>query len=114
MFDLPAESKELRYKFEQQELCIEALPIVKLSMTAEVDGEEEVVVGDILTCKLRVEFVNLEKGQKSGYIFSKHYPFLKRDNWYLVVTDEQMHGLAAVEKIPVNDRVFEKEFRERV
>jgi hypothetical protein len=38
--------------FEQQELCIQTLPLVKLTMTAFVQGEEEIVVGDILTCKL--------------------------------------------------------------
>jgi len=31
-------------------------------MTAEVEGEDEIVVGDILTCKLRAEFRNMPKG----------------------------------------------------
>ena len=75
-------------KFEDQEKCIEALPLVKLSMTACVEGEDEAVVGDILTCKLRVEFVKLQKGSRSGYVHSKHYPYLKKDNWFLIITDE--------------------------
>ena len=49
-------------KFEEQEKCIESLPLVKLEMSAEVEGEDEIVVGDILTCKLTVEYFNLEKG----------------------------------------------------
>lgn len=53
-----------------------------------VEGEEENVVGDILTCKLTVTYKNLEKGEKSGYVHSKYYPYLKRDNWYLIITDE--------------------------
>jgi len=57
-------------------------------MTAMVEGEEENVVGDILTCKLTVTYKNLEKGEKSGYVHSKYYPYLKRDNWYLIITDE--------------------------
>jgi|TARA_B110000305_G_scaffold219155_1_gene259900 hypothetical protein len=57
-------------------------------MTAEVEGEDEAVVGDILTCKLRVEFVKLDKGNRSGYVHSKHYPYLKKDNWFLIITDE--------------------------
>lgn len=36
------------------------MPVVKLTMTAFVDGEDEIVVGDILTCKLRVDYLNLE------------------------------------------------------
>lgn len=31
-------------------------------MTAVVEGEDEIVVGDILTFKLRVDFKNLNKG----------------------------------------------------
>jgi hypothetical protein len=41
-------------KFKEQELCIEGLPLVEIKMTAEVEGEDEIVVGDILTCKLTV------------------------------------------------------------
>ena len=69
-------------------MCIEGLPLVNLDMKAEVEGEEEIVVGDILTCKLTVTYLNLDKGEKSGYVHSKHYPYLKRDNWYLIITDE--------------------------
>jgi len=42
--------------YEEQEKCIDALPIVKLTMTAFVEGEDEIVVGDILTCKMKVEY----------------------------------------------------------
>jgi len=77
-----------KYKLEEQEKCIEGLPLVNLEMTADVEGEDEIVVGDILTCKLTVTYYNLEKGEKSGYVHSKHYPYLKRDNWYLIITDE--------------------------
>lgn len=101
-------------KFADQEKCISALPLVKLSMSAFVEGEDEIVVGDILTCKLRVDYYNLDKGQKSGYVHSKHYPYLKRDNWFLIITDEQFTGLAAIEKLTVSDNFFEKEFKERI
>jgi hypothetical protein len=76
-------------KFEQQEQCIDGLPLVNLEMSAVVEGEEEIVVGDILTCKLEVKYLNLEKGEKSGYVHSKAYPYLKRDNWYLIITDAE-------------------------
>jgi len=100
--------------FEDQEKCIEAMPLVKLTMTAFVEGEDEIVVGDILTCKLTVEYLKLPKGQRSGYVHSKHYPYLKKDNWFLIITDEQFQGLAAVEKLVVTDNVYTKEFKERI
>ena len=83
-------------------------------MSAFVEGEDEIVVGDILTCKLRFDYHNLDKGQESGYVHSKHYPYLKRDNWFLIITDEQFTGLAAIEKLSVTENFFEKEFKERI
>lgn len=83
-------------------------------MSAFVEGEDEIVVGDILTCKLRVDYYNLDEGQKSGYVHSKHYPYLKRDNWFLIITDESFTGLAAIEKLTVTENFFEKEFKERI
>lgn len=49
-------------KFEDQEHTVACLPLVELTMTAFVEGEEEIVVGDILTCKLSVKYLNLDKG----------------------------------------------------
>ena len=98
----------------EQEKCIDALPLVKLTMTAFVEGEDEIVVGDILTCKLRVDYYNMPKGQKSGYVHSKHYPYLKRDSWFLIITDETFTGLAAIEKLVVTENFYEKEFKERI
>jgi len=83
-------------------------------MTAEVEGEDEICVGDILTCKLRVDYYNMQKGTKSGYVHSKHYPYLKRDNWFLIITDEQFVSLAAIEKFSSTENFFEKEFKERI
>jgi hypothetical protein len=105
---------DFQKKYEDQEKCIEALPLVKLTMTAFVEGEDEIVVGDILTCKLTVDYLKLNQGERSGYVHSKHYPYLKKDNWFLIITDENFQGLAAVEKLEVKNNKFEKEFKERI
>ena len=83
-------------------------------MEAFVEGEDEIVVNDILTCKLRIDYTNLQKGEKSGYVHSKHYPYLKRDSWFLIITDDTMTNLAAVEKLTISDNFYVKEFKERV
>jgi len=108
--DTPEDMK----KIVIQEACIHHMPIVKLTMTAFVQGEDEVVVGDVLTCKLRIDYLNFEDGEKSGYVHSKHYPFLKRDSWYLIITDETFTNLATVEKIVTTKNFYEKEFKERI
>lgn len=113
-FGCSRDAPELKRKSEEIEKVVEALPLVKLTMEAGVTGEDEACVGDVLTCKMTVEFLKLNDGQRTGYVHSKEYPFLRRDNWFLIITDEQMLGLAAVEKIPLNDRVYVKEFKERI
>lgn len=101
-------------KWNEQEQCIECLPLVKLTIDAYVNGEDEIVVGDILTVKIKVEFVNLKEGEQPGYVHSKTYPFLRRDTWYLIITDSSFTGIAACEKLPINEKVFEKTLTERM
>ena len=49
-------------QYSEHMKCINALPLIKVTMTAEVKGEDKVVNGDILSCKLRVDYLNLKKG----------------------------------------------------
>ena len=102
------------YKFIEHEKCIKSLPLVKLSIKAYVHGADDIVVGDTLTCKFRVEFINLEKGGQSGYVHSKHYPYLRRDTWYLIITDPTLTGIASIEKFNIDEDYFEKEYTERL
>jgi hypothetical protein len=67
-----------------------------------------------MTCKLKVEFINLEEGQQSGYVHSKTYPYLRKESWYMIITESSMTGLAFVEKVPIQKRIYEKEFMEKV
>jgi len=114
MKKLLGDSKDTEDKIAIQESCLDIMPIVKLSMRAYVEGEDEIVVGDVLTCELVVDYLNLNEGEKSGYIHSKHYPFLKRDSWYLIITDESLTNLATVEKIVTTSNTYKKEFKERI
>ena len=50
-------------RFIEQEKVIDCLPLVNLKIEAFVPGEDDIVVGDILTCKLRVDYKNLKKGE---------------------------------------------------
>ena len=50
-------------RFQEQEKVIESLPLVNLQIDAFVPGEEDVIVGDMLTCTLRVDYKNLKKGE---------------------------------------------------
>lgn len=99
-------------QFEEHEGVINCFPLIKATITAEVRGEDIARVGDLLHCKLKVEFLNLEEGQQSGYVHSRTYPFLRRENWYLVITEKTLTGLASVEKLPIEKNTYEREFSE--
>jgi hypothetical protein len=58
--------------------------------------------------------MKLKEGEQSGYVHSKTYPYLRREGWYLIITEETMTGLAVVEKLPVEENFYEKEFMEKI
>jgi len=101
-------------KYDDIRKCLDSMPVIDLKLTAFVEGEQEVAVNDILTCKLEINFKNLVKGEKSGFVHSNYYPYLKRDNWFLIITDKTLTNLATVEKLTIQDNYFVKEFKERV
>lgn len=45
---------------------------------------------------------------------SRTYPYLRRDCWYLIITDVSLQGIALVQKLPIEENVFEKEFHEKI
>ena len=100
--------------YEEQEKCVTSLPIVKLRMSMFVDGEEDIVVGDMLLCSVQVTFPRLKKGEQSGYVHSLSYQYLRRDKWYLVVTDAALRGVAALEVLPIDDNKYEQTYKERL
>lgn len=101
-------------KYMQHEQVMKSMPLIKMTMKAEVIGEEGFVVGDVLNVNLRIDFLNLEKGQQSGYVHSRSYPYLKKDSWFLILTEQTMTGLAAVEKIDITQDFYEKEIQEMI
>ena len=48
-----------REVYEEHEKCIDALPIVKLDMEMVVEGEEDILIGDLMSCKIKVTFPKL-------------------------------------------------------
>ena len=85
-----------------------------MTFTAEVVGEDECVMADLMTIKIRVDFLNVQKGSKSGYAHSKHYPFLKRDQWFLIISFPWPLGLYVVEKLVITDNFFEKTIKKKL
>ena len=107
----PGETKKL----DQVEKCIDALPVLDVVIEAGTLGHDEVCVNDLLNVKIKVNLSKLQKGQQMGYVHSRQYPFLKKDEWFLLITDRSLTSIAMVEKIDFEDKEeYVKEFQEKI
>ena len=77
-------------KADQIEKCIDALPVLDVVIEAGTLGHDEVCVNDLLNVKIKVNLSKLTKGQQMGYVHSRQYPFLKKDEWFLLITDRSL------------------------
>jgi hypothetical protein len=44
-----------------------------------VEGQQDIVAGDVVTIKFKLIRENFKENEKSGFIHSNVYPFLKRE-----------------------------------
>ena len=74
-------------KLEQLEHCIAALPLVSVTSKVWVKGEETITETDMISFEINIKHEQLPEDQTPGYVCSKNFPFIKRANWYIVITD---------------------------
>jgi len=48
-------------QFEECEKVIASLPVIDVNVTYEVEGEQDIAVGDFLTIKIKVTSLNLKE-----------------------------------------------------
>ena len=101
-------------EIEELKKAIFGMPVAKLNCSAEVKGSIDIAVEDMLTITLRVEFPNLQKWKTTGYIHSNKYKFLRKDGWYIIVTDKSFQGVAQIEKIDIEKEFYEKVITEKL
>ena len=96
------------------EAAIKAIPLIDFEVTFGVEGSEGVHVGDILTIKLKITQVNLGEHEKSGFIHSNTFPYLKKSHWYLIMTDREEQEFYTFEKLHLKEKVFTKEIKDQM
>jgi hypothetical protein len=86
------------------------------------------VASDFITWKFKIQYPNLKENEFPGYVHSRSYPYLKKQQWYLMITDESKTNIVLVSKMmlraskseegrvtpieeikkePLNDAIFE-------
>lgn len=107
-----AERKALKLFDDKQlknvEKSLKVFPLMNVEakgyvMKANNFKDTKVLAGDLLTIELTAKLPNLPKNKKRGYIHSTQFPFMRRDNFIVIITNSDGS------KILNYERVFNKE-----
>lgn len=70
-----------------------------------VEGEEDIIEGDILTLELSITRKNLQPTQESSFIHSSTLPFLKYEKLYIFIGDPLSDSIYSIFKLPSQSAV---------
>lgn len=90
---LPAE------KMNDVEALVRVLPHVVCTAKCFTENQEEMFASDFITWQFKVQYPSLSEKEFPGYVHSKAFPFLKKQAWYVMVTDESKQRIIFVQKI---------------
>lgn len=74
-------------KIATMEAVLNAMPVVECKAEAYTEGETNITMSDAITLKFTITYTQLAEKEAPGYVHAEAYPFLKRQNWYIIVTD---------------------------
>jgi hypothetical protein len=63
------------------------MPVVEVAAEAFVEGEATMTMIDVINLKFQVKYTHLAADQAPGYVHSPNFPYLKRQQWFCIVTD---------------------------
>jgi hypothetical protein len=91
-------------KLSELEKAIKAMPMVSLEYKVHTDGEAVITAVDVITFQFKLKYENLKEDQQPGFVCSKKYPFLKKQNWYVIICDAKTkETVIHFEKISVKE-----------
>jgi len=93
---------------EDVKTYLKMLPDITVETKVFVDDDEDdkVYEGDLCTVRVTITRNNLEKGEKAGLIHAPHFPFPKKEAWWIALGTKE-GKIISIEKVGNPDRVFE-------
>jgi len=83
------------------------LPSLKVTADVFVDGETEIVDGDIITVKVTVDRSNLKDDQYSGPIHSPNFPMSKYEKLWLIIAEPELNKVLYLKSFFNNQKINE-------
>lgn len=68
-------------------------------MKADNFKDPKVIAGDLLTIEITAKLPNLPKGKARGFIHTTQFPFMKKDNFIVVITNADGSKILNYEKM---------------
>lgn len=63
------------------------MPVIDVSARAYTLGENEMTSTDAITVELKIKLTNLKENQYPGYVHSPNYPYLKKQSFWIIISD---------------------------
>lgn len=107
----PSERKGLNDLTDEQKAevnkVLEMMPNLELNITIDVDDEEEIAEGDIMTVTIQLTRKNVKEGDTCDLVYAPHFPYPKAERWFCIVGDTKNNHLHAFGKITSQERTGE-------
>ncbi|OQS02609.1 translocation protein SEC63 [Thraustotheca clavata] len=97
-------------KAEVNRVC-SILPNIDMDITVEVEDEDQIAEGDIMTVTVKLTRKNVEEGDTCDLVYAPEFPFPKAERWYIVVGDSRSNHLHAFTKVTSQEQVIEEKLR---
>ncbi|RHY56831.1 hypothetical protein DYB30_002034 [Aphanomyces astaci] len=98
-------------KAEVNRVCDTILPNVDVELSVEVEDEDVIAEGDILTVTVKLTRKNVPPGDTIDLVYAPSFPFPKSERWFVLVGDSRMNHLHAFAKVTSQEREVEEKLR---
>ena len=90
------------------------MPLVTVTATAEVVGDDEIVAGDFVTITIKIRLDNVGEKDEPGYVHSNNFPYLKKCHYYVLITDPNQQMVYEIERFTPHENTIVKEKKQRI
>jgi translocation protein SEC63 len=100
------EQKQDVYKY------LKMLPDIEVETKVFVDDDEDdkVYEGDLCSVRVTITRKNIEEGETAGLVHAPHFPFPKKDAWWVILGTKE-GKIISIEKVANPNRVFEHQIK---
>jgi len=87
--------------------CCKIIPNITVESKIFVDDDEDAKVyeGDLCTVQVKVTRNNLEEGEKAGQVHAPHFPFPKKEAWWIILGTKE-GKIISIEKVTKPEREY--------